>query len=235
MYPHQIRLRGPWECEPLVRRLGDAALPAKRRMTMPARWRDGGLADFAGRVRLRRHFGYPGRIDGYERVWLTFAGVEGVADVRLNETPLGRRSGTAGPFEFDVTALLRQRNDLCVEIEDMTGAGGLWGEVALEVRCTAFLRHVRAWQEDVDGRCTLHVSGELVGDCDKPLELYALADRANVLYAALTVTGGVQPFHLTAADLPPTGLTATTLRVELVNVAVVWYAVEVPIAPPGNP
>ena len=51
---------------------------------MPCRWRDGGLGDFAGVVRFTRPFGYPGNIDASERVWLTFAGLEGKARVSLN-------------------------------------------------------------------------------------------------------------------------------------------------------
>src|SRR5262245_39951011 len=146
MYPHRIRLRGPWDCKPLVRQAGtDAGLPPPFRMTMPGRWQDGGLRDFAGRVRFRRAFGYPGRIDPHERVWLTFAGVAGVADVWLNDQSLGRHDGAGGPFEFEVTSLLQARNALVVEVESQTPDGGLWGEVALEVRATAFLRALRAW------------------------------------------------------------------------------------------
>jgi len=244
MYPHRIRLRGPWECEPLARlvRRADGAhelvtqgLPPGLRMTMPARWRDGGLPGFAGRVRLRRRFGYPGRIDAYERVWLTCAGLEGVADVRLNEVALGRRAGADGQFEFDVTALLQPRNELTVDVEDATGAGGLWGEVALEVRCTAFLRQVLARWVEAGDRLSLHLSGELVGTCAGPLDLYALAERATVLYAPLTADGGVRPWELVAAEVPAACLVAPALRVELVHAAVVWYAVEVPILPPGKP
>jgi beta-galactosidase/beta-glucuronidase len=137
MYPHRIRLRGPWECEPLARFVttGDGQrvlettnLPAPRRMTMPCRWRDGGLKDFAGRVRFRRHFGYPGRIDENERVWLTFAGIEGAAETWLNGQWLGRQ-----PLEFEITGLLRDRNELLVEVEG-SETGGLYGEVALEIR-----------------------------------------------------------------------------------------------------
>ena len=116
MYPHRIRLRGPWQCEPLARSPddpGQAPLPAPRVVTMPARWADAGLPDFAGRVRLRRRFGYPGRIDAHERVWLTFAGVEGQAAAVLNDQPLG---GFAGPAEFEVTRLLQKRNVLIVEV-----------------------------------------------------------------------------------------------------------------------
>ena len=126
MYPHRIRLRGPWECEPL-RRLGTDAPPAPRRAALPCRWADAGLADFAGRVRFRRRFGYPGRLDGDERVWLTCAGLSDTADVRLNDTALAERQ--TAPFEFDVTALLRARNELEMDVEG--GAdGGVWGEVA---------------------------------------------------------------------------------------------------------
>src|SRR3954447_2875132 len=52
MYPHRIRLRGPWEC-----RTEPGAAP--RRMTMPCR------ADElpAPTVYLQRRFGYPGRLD----------------------------------------------------------------------------------------------------------------------------------------------------------------------------
>ena len=137
MYPHRIRLRGPWECEPLQRHPPSSSpsdLPPVLRMVMPCRWADAGLAEFRGRVRFRRRFGYPGRIDAHERVWLTFAGVDAVAEVRLNGHFLGRHEG-ADPFEFEVTALLQARNELIVDVEAPAGNGGLWGEVAMEVRC----------------------------------------------------------------------------------------------------
>jgi hypothetical protein len=144
MYPHRIRLRGPWECEPLARMMVHSGgrvetvtgpLPPGCRMTMPCRWSEGGLGDFAGRVRFRRRFGYPGRIDAHERVWLTFAGVDAVAEVQLNGHFLGRHEG-ADPFEFEVTALLQSRNELVVDVEAPAGNGGLWGEVVMEIRCS---------------------------------------------------------------------------------------------------
>jgi hypothetical protein len=136
MYPHRIRLRGPWEYEPLARSATSAEpLPPKGRMTVPGHRGEGGLANFAGRVRFRRRFGWPARIEAHERVWLTFAGTEALADVRLNAQWLGRHEGP-GPFEFDVTGLLQIRNELTVEVE-VAGGSGPWGEVALEVRDTA--------------------------------------------------------------------------------------------------
>ena len=83
-----------------------AASAGQTRMTLPCRWHEGGLADFAGRVRFVCRFGWPGRIDPHERVWLTFAGAEGTAEVYLNGQVLGRHEGL-DPFEFEVTSLLR--------------------------------------------------------------------------------------------------------------------------------
>jgi beta-galactosidase/beta-glucuronidase len=142
MYPHRIRLRGPWECEPLARFVTTpdgqnetvtTDLPAPRRMTIPCRWRDGGLKDFAGRVRFRRHFGYPGRIDENERVWLTFTGIEGTAEIKLNGQLLRPREQTQDPLEFEITGLLGNRNDLVVDVEGQE-TGGIYGEVAMEIR-----------------------------------------------------------------------------------------------------
>src|SRR5438045_7321055 len=137
MYPHRIRLRGPWTCEPLFRFNPDgqrstADLPSAFRMTMPGR-----LPDFRGGVRFIRPFGYPVRIDDFERVWLTFAGVEGAATVTLNDQPLGTFDTATGPAEFEITSLLRPRNLLSVAVESPEPNGGLWGEVALEIRATA--------------------------------------------------------------------------------------------------
>src|SRR4051794_14657703 len=159
MYPHRIRLRGPWDYEPLAWSPPEGRpLPPAGRMNVPCRWADCGLADFSGRVRFRRRFGYPGRIDAHERVWLTFAGAGVRAEVALNGAPLGRHEGD-GPFEFEVTELLRPRNELVVEVEGPADAAGLWGEVALEVRCTAYLRGVRLWAEPEGDGVRAHAAG----------------------------------------------------------------------------
>src|SRR5579872_2491485 len=107
MYPHRIRLRGPWECEPLPSGSGPS-----RRVTMPCRWADVGLA---GPVRCRRRFGYPGNVDADERVWLTCTGLSDTANVSLNDTALASRQ--TAPFEFDVTDLLGRRNELRLDVE----------------------------------------------------------------------------------------------------------------------
>jgi hypothetical protein len=240
MYPHRIRLRGPWECEPLARSGGDnAPLPPPLRMTMPCHWDEGGLAGFAGRVRSRRRFGYPGRLDAPERVWLTFAEVEGSAEVWLNGTPLGKGRADRLPFEFEVTALLRERNELVVDVESASERGGLGGEVALEVRCSAFLRGVRVESAGGD----LHVRGEVVGAADGLLELYVVLDRSTVAYEPTSASPSGYPFHLVAPGVlggSGTGRDAEGgqtrfIKVDLVNGASVWYTFVQELAPsPGG-
>jgi hypothetical protein len=187
---------------------------------MPCHWGDAGLAGFTGRVRFLRRFGYPGRIDADERVWLTFAAIIGTAEVALN----GQRLGIlAGPGEFDVTTLLRERNELTVEVEAVSDRGGLCGEVALEVRRTAFLKDVAAaWQED-GGVRRLLLRGQVAGTAERPLELYAILGRSTVAYAP--VRAG-QTFQIVSEPVESGGDQPPVLRVELVDGAVVWYGVE---------
>jgi hypothetical protein len=239
MYPHRIRLRGPWECEPLARTVELAggpiervapALPPPCRMILPCRWGEGGLADFAGRVRFRRRFGRPRQLDPHETVWLTFAGADAVAEVTLNGRFLGRHEQASEPFEFEVTGLLQERNDLVVDAEAPVGNGGLWGEVALEVRCSAFLRGVRAWPEIAAETVRLHIQGEVVGTCDRPLELYVLLDRSTIAYRTIQPAVGGQAFDTLyeekAADWRDRFRRSGNdheVRIDLVNGAVIWY------------
>jgi hypothetical protein len=200
MYPHRIRLRGPWECQP--------------------------AAD-SGR-RYRRRFGYPGRIDAHERVWLTFAGVGGRAVVRLNDCLLGCREDAPASFEFEVTALLRPRNELVVDVQET--AEGSWGEVALEIRCTAFLRDLRRFAVLRGERVELHVCGQVVGVAERPLELYVVVDRSTAAYQVVTPAVEGQPFEIVVPDLAAEmwrsadgSLSGLLVKVDLVNGASIWY------------
>jgi hypothetical protein len=186
-YPHRIRLRGPWQGEPV-----------------------------AGGVRRVRRFGYPGRIDADERVWLTFASVGGRVEVSLNGYVLGSHDGGA-QFEHEVTSLLGPRNELVMQFE---GGGESWGDVALEVRRTAFLRGVRAAADG--GR--VRVRGEVVGSAGRPLELYVLLDGHTVHYGMIEPTAAGRAFEVIADG------SGKEVRVELVDGACVWYAVELPLA-----
>ncbi|HEX5271424.1 MAG TPA: hypothetical protein VFW33_13090 [Gemmataceae bacterium] len=184
-YPHRIRLRDPWQSAPS-----------------------------AGGARRSRRFGYPGRIDADERVWLTFGGAGGRVSVSLNGHALGTHDAGA-PFEHDVTGLLAARNEVVLEIE----GGGAQGDVALEVRRTAFLRGVRVTVEG--GR--LRVAGSVVGSAARPLEVYVLLDGRTVHYATVEASEEGRAFEALAEG------SGRSVRVELVDGATVWYAVELPV------
>jgi hypothetical protein len=199
------------------------------RLALPGRWAELGHPELGGRVRCRRRFGYPGRIDPHERVWLTFAGVADRAAITLNEIPVGQ---SAGPADFDVTSLLKERNELRVDVEGPVGQGGLWGEVALEVRCTAYLRGVRAWTEAAAGKAQLHAAGEVVGLADRPLDLYVILDRSPLVETQVEPVPAGRPFHL-QADMPSGREPSerhVSVQVDLVNGAVVWYTIILPLA-----
>ena len=215
-YPHRIRLRGPWECEPLAS-LGGGELPGRRRMVLPCSWCDGGLPGFAGTVRFVRRFGYPGRIDDDERVWLTVQAIEGRARLWLNGQALGEARGEDGAWEAEVTGLLAARNELRVEVTAGTDRGGLIGETALEVRRTAYLRDVRL----VVG-AGRRVMGEAVGTAERPLEVYVLEGARTVGYGTVTPRDEGQAFVVTMEGATGGG----AVRVELIDGGTVWYAVE---------
>ncbi len=222
MYPHRIRLHGPWQCELVL------APPST-----PTVGSEDGVSAYQGNSaneqtsRYRRRFGYPGRIDEYERVWLTFSGVDGPAQVWLNGQFLGRH-GTGGTFEFEVTALLERRNELVVELTSATVQGRPFGAVAMEIRCAAFLRALRAWPSFEGENAYLHVSGEVGGSCDRPLELYVLLDGSTVIYAMLEAKAAGQEFHLISEALEPARRQRQEhiLCIDLVNAASIWHREE---------
>jgi len=155
--PHVIRLRGPWEYEPLARLVPNADgtqreethdLPPAGRSEMPADWGATLGVDFRGRVRYIRRFGCPTGLGPRERVWLVFEGADATAVARLNERPLVEICGLGSATRIDVTDLLAQRNLLVVDVElpplDAAAEraarpgreglpGGLIGEVRLEI------------------------------------------------------------------------------------------------------
>jgi hypothetical protein len=151
-----------------------------------------------GRCALRRKFGYPGRIDAHERVWLVIDGLKGEAAVSLNGV---RLVGLAE--EADVTGLLRARNEILID-----GEGG-WGEAALEVRASAYLRDIR-----VEGGS---VTGRVVGGPPRALDLYLIAGRGTADYCQVTPTAEGTAFGLSKKGLEG------PYRVELVCGAAVWH------------
>jgi hypothetical protein len=101
-------------------------------MPIPCSWRDGGWPGFRGRALHARHFGRPTGLGESDRVKLMIEPLAGNGTVRLNGQPLG--AITAGStFEADVTALLKMRNLLEIEIAAEGDSGGVTNEVRIEI------------------------------------------------------------------------------------------------------
>jgi beta-mannosidase len=211
MPDHFIRLRGPWQCEPLARTVegpgggsGDAPgeLPPPCRMNIPCRWADGGLGPFNGRVRLRRHFHWLAHLDYNQRIWLRFLAVDYYAKVWLNGQYLGAHQGAFDPFEFEVTRLVGPRNELVVEVDLPRAAvnesrmlrasaacppdsGGIWGEVLLEVRRDASLRGLHVSTSRYQAKWRLKIGFGAYAEIQKRLEVYVLLNDRTVLYESI--------------------------------------------------
>jgi hypothetical protein len=241
MYPHRIRLRGPWQCEVLKPAPEQANVRAEsmidssstvQTIKMPCFWREAGLADFTGRVRFRRRFGVPRKLDDFERVWLTLSGAKSGAEVSLNGRLLGLPERKINAVEIDVTQALQDRNELVIELEKTDETGGPWTDVGLEIRCAAFLRDVRLSATFEDENARVHLTGTVAGETDLPLEIYVILGRFTIAYQ--TVKAGNAPFQICSEELPPARWQVSEIgsgsfqdvRVELVQGSMPWYTWE---------
>jgi hypothetical protein len=205
LYPHPIRLRGPWEYEPLA---GDAR-PVRIHAPSP-------VPAFAGRVRLLRRFGYPGTLDADEHVWLRLPPLPPGSTIIVNGTTL---EGVAR--EYDITALLRPRNELRIDL-DIGPDSPDWEGAALEVRAAAFLDAL----EVVRTPGHVGLRGVVCGTVESVLELYLIADRRPLGYATVA-PGGETRFELLVPDRHEDGAEVRNLRLDLVRGAVIWYTYEI--------
>jgi beta-mannosidase len=154
--PHVIRLRGPWELEPLARdvpiegggyRREAGDLPAGGRVQVPGDWQASLGAQFVGCVRYTRRFNCPTNLGPGDRVWLAFDGVDYQSQVTLNAQALGEVQGYGSTSRIEITSLLEPHNVLVLDIslpaivfndeQHRPGragqSGGLIGEVRLEI------------------------------------------------------------------------------------------------------
>lgn len=183
-YPHAIRLRGPWQFEPLARGVvrGDGQvverfddLPPAGRSTVPSDWGHEVGAEFRGRVRYRRSFNPPGTLEAHERLWLIVEGVDARGVVSLNGTRLGEVAGYAVSSSFDITRLVGPRNEIVLDVElpadnralrpgrEML-PGGPIGEVRLEVRSPSFIESLALWSRPEADGGGFAVSGRIEGE-----------------------------------------------------------------------
>lgn len=133
LMPHSIRLRGPWEYQPLVRFAPLASghlhqttedLPAGGTAHLPADWGDLLGSDYQGVVRFTRRFHRPTGLDAASRVWLVIDDVDWHADVAVNEQTLGSAvcrlaaepAAMRCPRRFDIRAGLLPENLLSLTV-----------------------------------------------------------------------------------------------------------------------
>jgi hypothetical protein len=152
---HIIRLRGPWELEPLERYVPpsiggyasqSSGVPPRDRWQMPADWWETMGHDFLGVVRYSRKFNRPTNLE-QDRVWLVVEPPRSCGLVRVNGHELGYVRFGAPAGRFDITPLLNNHNSVVINVEhpalDDAGnapndgsifvPGGLVGEVRLEI------------------------------------------------------------------------------------------------------
>jgi hypothetical protein len=152
---HTIRLRGPWELEPLERYVPrsfggygsqSSGVPPRERWQTPADWCETMGHDFLGVVRYSRKFNRPTNLE-QERVWLVVEPPRSCGLVRVNGDTLGYVRFGAPAGRFDITPLLKDHNSVVIDVEhpelDDDGnapddgskfvPGGLVGEVRLEI------------------------------------------------------------------------------------------------------
>ncbi len=139
MKSHRIQLKGPWEYDwKSVVVDGSGPEPRSGTVTMPRDWQSI-FGDRSGAAEFRRKFHRPTNVESHETVILVFNGIRGQTAVSLNRDLLGEFIGTGDAVEFKVTSLLKEFNELRVEIAfdpqfEPDVSGGLHGVVALDIR-----------------------------------------------------------------------------------------------------
>ena len=225
MYPHRIRLRGPWEVE--------ASDGSARSVKFPILWSDllgerrglsppetydrafpEGMNPSARQDIARRSFGAPSRLDAHERVWLIGEGVAGPVEASLNDRPLGVFESAT--FGVDVTGTLGTRNRLELRLGPTTREVAVPIDVALEIRASAWLESLRLVRED-----GTWLEGRVVGESAEPLEIHVVADRHGVGDLTTTASLAGTPFRLRLDR------DVDSVRVELIHVASIWWATDV--------
>ncbi len=204
----------------------DPGTPA--RQTLPADWSTTLGPDFHGRVLYCRRFNRPTGLDATNRVWLVIEGVDAQGRYSLNGHALGTIDGYALPAMSDVTELLASANVLEVEVElpaDIAPssssslpaadrlppatarpgrdhlAGGLIGEVRLEIRAAAHINGLTAyWQ--TGSTTTLHIAGQVEGrEAGKNVSLVVTACDRELAFREVSV-GKLFALELPIDDWP---------------------------------
>ena len=153
---HTIRLHGPWQyfviahsalCEGAPDEQSQQHSPTGT-IQLPRDWGATLGINFRGRVRYCRSFGKPTGLNTGDRIELVCQCVDAFGTAELNELELGNIPPGLAATRFDITQLLRPRNQLIIDVElPMAGSdqmqfhrpgreglpGGIVGEIRLEI------------------------------------------------------------------------------------------------------
>src|SRR5205807_9455120 len=118
--------------------------------------------------------------------------------------------------------------------ESASERGGLWGEVALEVRCPAYLRDVQITPTVSRSSVDLRATGWVCGASAEPLDLFLLLEGKALVHHQVEPGPLHKRFELLAPGLDvqraPEGSQLTArlykARVDLVHGTIIWYGVE---------
>lgn len=126
-YRHCFDLSGFWEIRFDPENKGEAAgwssgFAAGQPIAVPASWNDqfASWRDYLGLAWYQTRFDAPWNLQASRKYFLRFGSVNYLAEVWLNGARLGCHEGGHLPFEFDVTSLLREENNLLVVSVDGT-------------------------------------------------------------------------------------------------------------------
>jgi len=140
--PHVIRLRGPWDYEPLARfvtRADEIAIvtnddmPPSGIIELPADWGGALGADFQGTVRFTRRFHRPTGLEANSHVSLVIDDVDWQAEVSLNDRLLGTavcshspvsQQAVKCPARLEITKLLAPQNRISIVVSSPALDGG---------------------------------------------------------------------------------------------------------------
>jgi hypothetical protein len=212
MYPHRIRLRGPWTLK------SDAGVITSVNIhdrSTPE------LAAAASAVHLCRRFSWVQELQAHERLWLVLE-QSVVTTATLNDMALELSALALGHQECEITSLTRRSNQLTLNVAPGE-AHRPFPHVALEVRCRTFLRQP-TWQLDA-ANCKLEIAGLLVGLNETPLELYVRVGALNVLYVPVHANEPSSPFRY-QCEIPAAAMEGETpIQIDLVNAGSLWHRV----------
>lgn len=111
------------------------------RVDVPGVWEVPVPPGWQGSVRLRRRFHRPATLEQHERVFLVVAGAEPSGGLSVNGVHLGPLPQGTKEAEFEITALLAERNEILIELaasqarqQAMHQLTVRLGEVRLEIR-----------------------------------------------------------------------------------------------------